>query len=62
VTVTVEKANGIVLATLLSKKLEVGSQSVTWSGRASGGYRVRVTATNAIGQATLLSPLVSRRS
>jgi flagellar hook assembly protein FlgD len=62
VTVTVEKANGIVLATLLSKKLEVGAQSVTWSGRASGGYRVRVVATNAIGKATLLSPLTSRRS
>jgi hypothetical protein len=62
VTVTVEKANGIVLATLLSKKLEVGPQTVTWSGQTSGGYRVRVTATNAIGKATLLSPLTSRRS
>jgi flagellar hook assembly protein FlgD len=62
VTVTVEKDNGIVLATLLSKKLEVGPQSVTWTGRSSSGYRVRVVAANAIGKATLLSPLTSRRS
>ncbi|MDQ1477176.1 MAG: hypothetical protein QOE62_2405 [Actinomycetota bacterium] len=62
VTVTVEKANGIVLATLLSKKLEVGPQSVTWTGRSSSGYRVRVVASNAIGKATLLSPLTTRRS
>jgi hypothetical protein len=62
VTVTVEKANGIVLATLLSKKLEVGPQSVTWTGRSSSGYRVRVVASNAIGKATLVSPLTTRRS
>jgi len=62
VTVTVEKGNGIVLATLLSKKLEVGPQSVTWTGRSSSGYRVRVVAANATGKATLLSPLTSRRS
>ena len=62
VTVTVEKANGIVLATLLSKKLDPGPQSVAWSGPAGSGYRVRVVATNAIGKATLLSPLNSRRS
>ena len=62
VTVTVEKGNGIVLATLLSKKLEVGPQSVTWTGRSGSGYRVRVVAANAIGKATLLSPLTSRRS
>jgi hypothetical protein len=62
VTVTVEKGNGIVLATLLSKQLEVGPQSATWTGRSSGAYRVRVVAANAIGKATLLSPLTSRRS
>jgi hypothetical protein len=62
VTVTVEKANGIVLATLLSKKLEVGPQSVTWTGRSSSGYRVRVVASNAIGKATLVSALTTRRS
>jgi hypothetical protein len=62
VTVTVEKDNGIVIATLLSKKLDVGPQTVTWTGRSSSGYRVRVVATNSIGKATLLSPLTSRHS
>jgi exopolysaccharide biosynthesis protein/flagellar hook assembly protein FlgD len=62
VTVTVEKGNGIVLATLLSKKLDPGTQTVTWNGPAGGSYRVRIVATNAIGKATLLSPLNSRRS
>jgi hypothetical protein len=62
VTVTVEKPNGIVLATLLSKKLDAGPQSATWSGRAASGYRVRVVATNAIGKATLVAPVTARRS
>ena len=62
VTVTVEKPNGIVLATLLSKKLDAGPQSATWSGRASSGYRVRVVATNSIGKATLVAPVTARRS
>jgi flagellar hook assembly protein FlgD len=62
VTVTVEQANGIVVATLLSKKLDAGAQSVTWTGRPGSGYRVRVVAANSIGKATLLSPLTSRRS
>jgi flagellar hook assembly protein FlgD len=62
VTVTVEKGNGIVLATLSSKKLQPGAQTVTWTGHAGTGDRVRVVAVNSIGKATLLSPLVSRRS
>jgi hypothetical protein len=62
VTVTVEKPNGIVLATLLSKKLDAGPQSATWSGRAASGYRVRVVATNTIGKATLVAPVTARRS
>jgi hypothetical protein len=62
VTVTVEKGNGIVLATLVSKKLQPGPQSVTWTGHLASGYRVRVVATNSIGEATLLSPPSSRRS
>ena len=62
VTVTVEKGNGIVLATLISKKLLPGAQSVTWTGHPGSGYRVRVVATNSIGTATLLSPLTPRRS
>jgi hypothetical protein len=62
VTVTVEKPNGIVLATLLSKKLDAGPQSAAWSGRAASGYRVRVVATNTIGKATLVAPVTARRS
>jgi hypothetical protein len=61
VTVTLEKPNGIVVARLLAKKLDIGSQTATWRGRAAG-YRVRVVATNAIGKATLLSPVGSRHS
>lgn len=56
VTVTVEKGNGIVLATLISKELQPGAQTVTWTGHAGSGYHVRVVAANAIGKATLLSP------
>jgi phosphodiester glycosidase len=62
VTVTVEKPNGIVIATALSKKLDAGPQSVSWSGRAAAGYKVRVVAVNAIGKATLVAPLTARRS
>ena len=62
VTVTVEKGNGIVIATLLSRKLDAGSQSVTWAGRAGSGYQVRVVAANSIGKATLLSPVTPRHS
>ena len=61
VTVTVEKPNGIVIARLLSKKLDVGTQTATWSGRAAGD-RVRVVATNSIGKATLVSPVGARRT
>ena len=62
VTVTVEKPNGVVLATLLSKKLDAGSQAASWRGQVFGGYRVRVVATNAIGKATLVAPVTARRS
>ena len=62
VVVTLEKPNGIVLATLLSKKLDAGPQTVIWSGSVAGGYRVRVVAANAIGKATLVAPLGARRS
>ena len=60
VTVTLEKPNGIVLATLLSKRLDEGPQTVSYTGRTSG-YRVRVTAANAIGKATLVAPVGARR-
>jgi hypothetical protein len=49
VAVTVEKANGVTVATVLAKKLGVGAQQVTWNGRPRSGYRVRVVATNSIG-------------
>jgi Phosphodiester glycosidase len=62
VTVTVERANGIVLATLLSKKLDPGAQSLSWQGRPPAGYRVRVVATNSIGKATLIAPVAVPRS
>ena len=61
VTVTVEKPNGIVLATLLSKRLEAGTQIATWKGSVVAGYRVRVVASNTIGKATLLAPVTARR-
>ncbi len=60
VTVTVEKPNGIVVATLLSKKLDSGPQTATWTGTAPAGYRVRVVASNTIGDATLLTALTAR--
>jgi hypothetical protein len=61
VTVTLEKPNGIVVATLLSKGLNAGPQTVSYTGRISG-YRVRVVATNSTGKATLLSPVSASRS
>jgi len=61
VTVTLEKPNGVVVATPLAKKLPAGAQTVTLTGRTTG-YRVRVVATNSIGTATLVSPTLTRRS
>jgi len=61
VTVTLEKPNGIVVATVLSKALSIGPQTVSYTGRISG-YRLRVVAANLIGKATLLSPLTASRS
>jgi Phosphodiester glycosidase len=60
VTVTLEKANGIVVATLLSKKLDAGTQTATWAGRPAAGVRVRVVASNAVGKATLVAPVTTR--
>ncbi|HET8527680.1 MAG TPA: phosphodiester glycosidase family protein [Gaiellaceae bacterium] len=61
VTVTVENANGITVATLLAKKLGAGAQQVTWNGSPRTGYRVQVTATNATGSVTQTVPFGSRR-
>lgn len=60
-TVTVENANGITVATVLAKKLGPGPQQVTWNGSPRSGYRVRVTATNAIGTVSQVVPFGSRR-
>lgn len=59
--VTVEKANGVTVATMLAKKLSAGVQHSTWSGTPKSGYRVRVTATNSIGTVTEAVPFGSRR-
>jgi flagellar hook assembly protein FlgD len=61
VAVTVEKANGVTVATVLAKKLAAGPQRLTWNGTPKTGYRVRVTATNSIGTVTETVPFGSRR-
>jgi hypothetical protein len=61
VTVTVENANGITVATPLAKQLGAGPQQATWDGSARSGYRVRVTATNSIGTVTQVVPFGARR-
>ena len=61
VAVTVEKANGVTVATVLAKKLTAGAQRLTWTGTPKTGYRVRVTATNSIGIVTETVPFGSRR-
>jgi hypothetical protein len=61
VTVNLENGNGIVVATLLLKKLAAGPQRVTWTGRPRSGLRVSVTATNSIGTVSLVSPFTARR-
>jgi Phosphodiester glycosidase/FlgD Ig-like domain len=61
VAVTVEKANGVTVATVLAKKLVAGAQQVTWNGTPRSGYRVRVVATNSIGTVDQTAPFGSRR-
>jgi Phosphodiester glycosidase/FlgD Ig-like domain len=61
VAVTVEKANGVTVATVLVKKLGAGAQQVTWNGTPRSGYRVRVVATNSIGTVTETAQFGSRR-
>jgi hypothetical protein len=61
VAVTVEKENGVTVATVLVKKLPAGAQQVTWNGTPKVGYRVRVTATNSIGTVTQTVPFGSSR-
>jgi Phosphodiester glycosidase/FlgD Ig-like domain len=61
VAVTVEKANGVTVATVLAKKLGAGPQQVTWNGTPRSGYRVRVVATNSIGTVDETAQFGSRR-
>jgi hypothetical protein len=61
VAVTVEKANGVTVSTVLVKKLQAGAQQVTWNGTPRVGYRVRVTATNSIGTVAQTVSFGSRR-
>jgi hypothetical protein len=61
VTVTVQKANGVTVATPLAKKLGLGAQRVRWNGTPRSGYRVQVTASNTIGTVAQTVPLGPRR-
>ena len=61
VAVTVEKANGVTVATVLAAKLGAGAQQVTWNGTPRSGYRVRVVATNSIGTVAETAQFGSRR-
>jgi Phosphodiester glycosidase len=68
VTATVETRSGVVLATLLDKKLQPGVQKALWNGRLwtgalafSGAYQVRVVATNSIGAVSLVALFTARR-
>jgi flagellar hook assembly protein FlgD len=68
VTAEVETQSGIVLRTLMKAQQQPGEQSVAWDGRLPGGglafggaYRLVVTAENALGAATLVTPFTARR-
>ena len=68
VTATIETRTGIVLATLVNKKLQPGAQSLPWNGRLwtgglafTGAYQVHVVATNSIGTVSLAAPFTARR-
>jgi hypothetical protein len=68
VSATIETRTGIVLATLVDKRLQPGAQSLSWNGRLwtgslafTGAYQVHVVATNSIGSVSLVAPFVARR-
>jgi hypothetical protein len=68
VTATIETRTGIVMATLLRKRLQPGAQSLPWNGRLwtgglafTGAYQVHVVATNSVGTVSLVAPFVARR-
>lgn len=63
VVVSVERRNGIAVATLLRRTLAPGPQTVSWDGRTAdgklapnGGYQLRVEATSSVGTAALVAP------
>ena len=69
VTATIETRTGIVIATLVSSKLQPGAQQLPWDGRSAdgklaftGAYQVHVVATNSIGTVSLTAPFTARRS
>ncbi len=62
VTATVERRNGIVVATLLRGPLDPGAHTVSWDGRTAGGkaapgggYQVRIEAASPIGDVALVA-------
>jgi len=68
VRVAVETAEGILVRTVASRRIEPGDQVVAWNGRrgsgklaAGGRYVVRVSATNELGTVELERPLIVRR-
>jgi len=68
VTATVETRTGIVLATILDRQLQAGTQTVVWNGRLwtgalafTGAYQVRIVAANSIGTVSLTALFVARR-
>jgi flagellar hook assembly protein FlgD len=68
VSATIETRTGIVVATLVNKRLQPGAQSLPWNGRLwtgalafTGAYQVHVVATNSIGAASLVAPFTARR-
>ena len=68
VSATIETRTGIVLATLVNKRLQPGAQSLPWNGRLwtgslafTGAYQVHVVATNSVGTVSLVAPFVARR-
>jgi hypothetical protein len=61
VAVTVQKPNGVTVATVLVKKLAAGAQQARWNGTPRSGYRVQVVATNSIGTVAETVPFGSRR-
>jgi flagellar hook assembly protein FlgD len=68
VQVTLERASGAVVRTLLQANLQAGPATVRWDGRdanrvraSTGRYRLRVSATNELGTVDLSRSVAIRR-